>query len=67
MEAGPFLAHCNRGNVEGAVVCVSLVNRLERDNVIPVMDQVGQLQENLVNLIVEVSHYIYIITYIYYS
>ena len=33
MEANLFLSYCQRANVRGAVICISIVNRLNGDQI----------------------------------
>ena len=54
MEASTFLAFCRRAQVPGAVVCVILLNRLERDQITSSHDELNTFEEKLIDVVIKV-------------
>jgi len=53
MEASTFLGFCNRGGVEGCVLCLILVNRLESDCPTLSPAEIDQFLKNLIDLTIK--------------
>jgi len=53
MEASTFLAFCRRAQVPGAVVCVILLNRLERDQITSSHDELNTFEEKLIDVVIK--------------
>ena len=53
MEANLFLAYCQRANVRGAVICISIVNRLNGDQIETPKDVLKMFENRPLQIIVQ--------------